>query len=362
MKIAHVTPAYFSDASLIGGGERYVGNVVSAIRVASEKHARSLTQEVICIGSTASSCDIDGIRHTFLRNDSPSAHAMAAIPDALWGELSRFDVVHVYQSLTYFGAFAGCLAKDLGKKLVYTDLGGGQNPLMLSHGGLHIADGVISLSRFANDLLGATFSGPKQILIGPIDTDYFKPDFNVRRNRKSILCVGRLLPHKGIDRIIRALPEGFELTVVGRPYNADYLDLLKSLAKGKLINFKTNATDADLVRLYSEAGAFVHAATHIDCYGNRIRNPELMGLSTLEALACGAPVSVANSASLPELAPTGPFFRTFNDEAELHQQLLDLEAGIWGDAWAQAQATIFAKVNYSLESVGLKFIEFYESI
>ncbi len=362
MKIAHITPAFFSDASMIGGGERYVGNVVSAIKAAQLKYDLSLTQEVFCISSSSSIQDIGGVRHNFLRNESPSSHPMSAVSDALWSELKEFDLIHVYQGITYFGAFVGLVVKDLKKKLVFTDLGGGENQLMLNHGGICIADGVVSISKFASDLLGSVYKGPQAVILGPIDTQFFSQNFNYSRKARSLLCVGRILPHKGIDRIIRALPDGFSLTVVGRPYNKEYFNLLTELSFQKDVSFKTTVTDRELVDLYAQASLFVHAATHMDCYGNSIRNPELMGLSTLEALACGVPVSVSNAASLPELAPVGSYFRIFNDEDELKQQIIELGDGKWGDASAQSQASIFAKINYSLEVVGKKYFDFYKSV
>lgn len=362
MRVAHVTPAFFSDQSLIGGGERYVGNVVRAIQHASQKHNLPITQEVFCIGTAYSTEIIGGIRHTFLQNDSPSVHPMAAIADALWVELDNFDIVHVYQGLTYFGAFVGCLAKDLGKKLVFTDLGGGQNPLLLNFDGVNIADGVVSISNFASSLLGASFKGLQEVIIGPIDSELFSRDYRFKRKPKTLLCVGRLLPHKGIDMIIRAVPENHNLFVVGRPYDQEYFDLLKYLAKGKNVHFKTDINDDELIEIYSTASLFVHAATHMDVYGREIRNPELMGLSTLEALSCGLPACVSNTASLPELAPVGSYFKIFNDVDELHNQILELSDGEWGNEHDQVEAANFIKSNYSLDIVGNRFFDFYGKI
>ena len=60
---------------------------------------------------------------------------MDAFSTALWRELDGFDLVHVHQSLTVFGAYALAIVRSLGIPAVGTDLGGGTNPLMLDRRG-----------------------------------------------------------------------------------------------------------------------------------------------------------------------------------------------------------------------------------
>ena len=77
---------------------------------------------------------------------------------------------------------------------------------MLQGRGLELFGGILSISRYAHSLVDGYFSGPHEILVGPVDTDRFCPDETIPRDRKTVLCVSRILPHKGIDRVIKALP------------------------------------------------------------------------------------------------------------------------------------------------------------
>ncbi len=72
---------------------------------------------------------------------------------------------------------------SLGIPAVGTDLGGGDNKLMLGGRGLELFDGVVSISHYAHSLLGTFFSGPYEVLIGPVDTDLFTPATHMARTR-----------------------------------------------------------------------------------------------------------------------------------------------------------------------------------
>jgi glycosyltransferase involved in cell wall biosynthesis len=154
--------------------------------------------------------------------------------------------------------------------------------------------------------------------------------------------VGRLLPHKGIDRVIDALPPGLPLRIVGRPYDKKYYALLVRRAARKQVTFVLGADDADLLACYHSAGLFVHASTFVDCYGRTVSKPELMGLTTLEALSTGLPVAIANTASLPELASDPRFSMVFDDVAGLRAILERFAAGHWPEPGASELARCHA--------------------
>src|SRR5262249_52319898 len=161
-------------------------------------------------------------------------------------------------------------------------------------------DGIVSISQYAHSLLGRFFSGRHEILIGPVDTDRFTPATGTVRNRRMVVCVSRIMPHKGIDRVIAALPPELSLTIVGRVYHEPYYALLHQMAEGKNVRFVLDADDDALLHLYRTSHLFVQASTARDIYGNSISKSELMGLTTLEAMACGLPVLVSDTGSLPE--------------------------------------------------------------
>ena len=207
LKVAHLTPAFFAADSVVGGGERYVYNVAKALAAAQETLQTAVKQCVFTVAPRERLFAEGRIPVRVLRNESIFDGPMQHFAWPLWQELAGFDLIHVHQSLTIFGAFCTVVAKSLGKTLVLTDLGGGESKLMLDGKGLELADGVVSISRYAHSLISGAFSGPHEILIGPVDTDFFVPAAKAG-NPRTAICVSRLLPHKGIDQVISTLPPG----------------------------------------------------------------------------------------------------------------------------------------------------------
>lgn len=357
LRVAHVTPAYFSPDSVVGGGERYVYYLAQSLRVAG-----GFEQCVFAVGAEDKRFEHDGIPVRVLRNESPLPGAMDAFSTALWRELPSFDLVHVHQSLTVFGAYTIAIVRSLGIPVVGTDLGGGENELMLSRGGMELLDGVLSISRYAHNLIAKFFSGRHEILIGPVDTDRFVPAAGVVRNHCTVLCVSRIMPHKGIDRVVAALPPGLRLVVVGQVYHDPYYELLRRMAEGKDVRFIHDADDTTLLVLFQSAGLFVQASTAQDVYGNTVAKPELMGLTTLEAMACGLPVAVSDTGSLPELVADPRFGRVFSGQTDLSAILSEVSEGTWPgpDAGAHARAHVVEK--HGMETIGRRLAAFYRLV
>lgn len=357
LRIAHLTPTYFSDASVIGGGERYVDNLVRALATAG-----GFVQEVVSLGSAAATRGMDQATLRVLANDAPEAGAMAGVAASLRDAVHDYDLVHVHQSLTTFGAYCTALARSAGVPAIGTDLGGGADELMLRRGGIELLDGVISISAFAHRLLGGAFTGPSDVLIGPVDTDAFTPDPTVERDPRLVLCVGRILPHKGVDRIIAALPPSLRLVVIGRVYDADYHALLRDRAQGRDVHFVHDADDAALLDHYRRASVLVQASTARDVYGHMIEKPELMGLTTLEAMACGLPAIVSDAGSLPELVPDPRFGRVFSTTDDLAALLGDLAAGRWPAPGAAVLARHHVVAHHGMAAIGRRLAAFYRAV
>src|SRR5262245_11773236 len=228
LRVLHASPTWFASDSVIGGGERWVDNVMRALDAA----APNITQAMTAIGAKPRTLLRRRAVVRILANERRLESPMAAISSQLWNEIEPFDVVHVHQALTDFGAYTACVAASLGKTVVLTDLGGGSNPVMLN-GGLAMGDGIVSISRYAHQTAAALYDHlPHVIASGPVDTDLFRPAERPPIE-PAVICVSRIMPHKGIDRVIRALPPRLKLRVVGRVYHETYRTLLESLAAGK---------------------------------------------------------------------------------------------------------------------------------
>ena len=364
MKIAHLTPTFFSESSIIGGGERYVYNIAKSIQIAADSRDKVIDQSIISLGEKAKHFERDEIQVHILKNDSPFPEKMNAIPTqlrSLLDSIEKLDLVHIHQSLTLFGAYATAIAKSKGVCIISTDLGGGENDFMLHGKGLELCDGVLSISQYAKSLISSNFSGMHCTQIGPVDTERFTTRPKTSRKKDTALCVGRLLPHKGLDLAIKALPKQMKLLIVGRPYDLKYFEFLKSLSKDKNVEFITNANDNDLIRLYRTSTILIQASVHKDCYGNTYQKPELMGLTTLEALSCGLPVVTSTAGSLPELVPDARFGRTFSSLEELKAIFREITDNKWPKQEASELARKHVIQNHSFLSTGNAVLNFYKS-
>ncbi|MFX1802694.1 glycosyltransferase family 4 protein [Paraburkholderia sp. A1RO-5] len=357
LRIAHLTPAYFSPDSVVGGGERYVYYLAQALRTAG-----GFEQCVFTIGPDDGLFAQDGIPVRIFRNESQTHGAMNGFSSALWRELSGFDLVHVHQSLTLFGAYTLAIVKSLGIPAIGTDLGGGENTLMLNRRGMELLDGVISISQYAHRLISSYFSGRHEIVIGPVDTDRFAPDSRVTKSPRAVLCVSRIMPHKGIDRVIAALPSELSLTVIGRVYHDAYYDLLRTMSMGKDVRFVHDADDNDLLCHYRSSALFVQASTARDIYGTTVGKPELMGLTTLEAMSCGLPAVVSDTGSLPELVPDRRFGRVFSGHAELTSIFEDIVDGKWPTPGAAVLARSHVVQQHGMDAIGKRLSLFYRTV
>ena len=357
LHIAHLTPAYFAPESYVGGGERYVDYIVHALR-----GVPGFRQCIFAIGPENCLFERQGVPVRILRNESYLEGQPNSFSAELWRELRGFDLAHIHQSLSLFGTYAVTIARSLSVPAVGTDLGGGDNELMLRGRGVELLDGVVSISKYAAGLLGTFFSGPHEVLIGPVDTDRFSPAPGAARDRRMVLCVSRILPHKGIDRIIAALPADLSLTIVGRVYHEPYHNLLRQMSAGKDVRFIIDADDEALLRLYRTAGLFVQASTTMDIYGNPVSKSELMGLTTLEAMASGLPVVVSDTGSLPELVPDPRFGRVFADHDELRAIFRAYADGAWPEPGVEALARAHVIGEHGMEAIGQRLAGFYRSV
>lgn len=237
------------------------------------------------------------------------------------------DVVHTHQLRSTPSRLAAVAATLHGTPLVTTDhgLGGGGWFGLLPA----LFDRFLTVSAFSAQTLGAPHEKTR-VIYGGADTQRFRPDAQDRRS--GVLFVGRLTPHKGVDRLIHALPDGAVLTVAGseghdpRPPESGYPRLLRRLTAGRNVHFTGPVPDADLAGLYRRASVYVLPSVERTCYGRHVAISELLGLSLLEAMASGTPVVASRIGGVPEVVLDGEtgFLVSPGDVGELRDRIQQL--------------------------------------
>jgi glycosyltransferase involved in cell wall biosynthesis len=146
------------------------------------------------------------------------------------------------------------------------------------------------------------------VIPSAVDLDRFRPDVDgaaVRARlglggKRVILFTGRLVPHKGVDQILRALallPDDVALVVVGRGPRLDALvGLARRLGLEGRVRFCPSVGDAELPAYFRAADLFVFPSR------NRL---EGFGLAVAEAMASGLPVVVADMPGVREVIEPG---------------------------------------------------------
>jgi glycosyltransferase involved in cell wall biosynthesis len=314
--IVQVTPTSYSrHGGVIGGGERLALYIDGALRLAAADAGLTLTTTLLALDGDAE------LGHGYESRQSVAGHAWdvhSLDAGILTRKLRLADVVYIHQCLTRVGLFAAAHARLLGKRVFGSDAGAGESRL-LAHNpdAITVYDALHAVSAFAASAYEG-FRVPVRIIPGPVDTVLHRPPppGAPGRDPHLVVSVGRILPHKGHDRVIRALPPGLRLTIIGQHYDTEYLAFLRSCAAGKEVVFEDALEDSGVRDMLHRAGCFVQASTHVDYRGRYADKPELLGLAPLEALACGTPTLVSAAASLPELAIL-PGCRVFRDDAEL---------------------------------------------
>jgi glycosyltransferase involved in cell wall biosynthesis len=148
-----------------------------------------------------------------------------------------------------------------------------------------------------------------RVIYGGADPARFSPDSN--SSRRGVLFVGRLTPHKGVDRLIESLPQGAELRIVGSagqdPDEPErgYMVMLRRLAARSRVELLGIVPDSDLPALYRSSQVLALPSVNVTCYGRQVGVSELLGLVVLEAMASGTPVVVSRLGGLPEVVEDG---------------------------------------------------------
>ncbi len=296
--VVHVSPAYFDEQSYVGGGERGAMSLAEVMSrdtdtcfVSFDTGRRrfkqgSLNVEIYPMRGTVDGTTASPISYAFLR------------------ELLRADVVHCHQFQTPTIQLTILAAVILRKRVFVTDhaaiVTSFTNRLPISR----LVDGYLAESTFTLRVL-PPFPAVRMIYGGVSERFLDADDRADAPRERTVLFVGRLVAHKGVNYLIEAVGDDIPLDVIGRPYDERYYALLQSLARGKKVRFITDASDEDIIAAYDRAAVTVLPSVYDDVLGNHHVAPELLGLTLVESMARGTPVICTDVGGMPEYVADG---------------------------------------------------------
>jgi len=303
LKVVHITPTYFDESSVIGGGERYPTELSTWMSKSVDTTLVSFSSERQAYRQGGLKVEVYPVRSFIHGNriNPLSLRYLSALRDA--------DVVHLHHIHTMVSDVA-CLVSSLFRKPTFvTDYGGGGS-LVLNQKlpVLGRYRKAIAYSSYGAEFLPAELRRKTILIKGGVDTTKFCPDNSYPR-RKTILYVGRILPHKGINYLIDAFrllnrPD-LTLRIVGRIYSAGFFQHLRQQSEGLRIEFVHDANDIQLIQEYRTAMVTVLPSVHHSYDGSYTSVPELMGLTLLESQACGTPVVCTDAGAMREFVDQG---------------------------------------------------------
>jgi glycosyltransferase involved in cell wall biosynthesis len=172
-------------------------------------------------------------------------------------------------------------------------------------------------------------TGPAAVIPLGVDVARFAPsDRRPPEGALRVGFVGRLIPHKGVDVLLRAaaLDPRIELEIVGSGPEADHLvALARELAISERVAFRGHVTEEDLPALYRSFDALAVPSVPTPGW------VEQFGRVVVEAQASGVPVVASRSGALPEVVDGAGTLADPGDPHDLARGLVRLldEPGSW---------------------------------
>jgi len=296
--IIHLVPALFGARGIVGGAERYAFELA--------RHMAAQTPTRLVTFGDESRTETHGQLEVRVLGPCRYIRGQKTNPFSrqLFRELGSARIVHCHQQHVLASSAAAAWCRLTGRRVFVSDLGGGGWDISAYvstdrwyHGHLHI-------SAYSRKVFGHEHQPWAHVIMGGVDTQRFSPPPRTE-HRSKVLFVGRLMPHKGVNDLVEALPEGLSLEIIGQEGHERFVRDLAAQCRGREVTLRRQCTDDELVSAYQSALCVVLPSVYRDCYGNESKVPELLGQTLLEGMACGIPAICTDVASMPEVVVDG---------------------------------------------------------
>ena len=179
---------------------------------------------------------------------------------------------------------------------------------------------IISYFGVSDEKVSITYDGVDEEFEkkNPIDIDYLYTKFNISREKRQMLYVGNLKPHKNLTTLLKSMQimnrDDIELLLVGKAFKSiDLYEQEKKLGIKEKVIHTGLVSKKELIDLYNLAEIFVFPSLY-----------EGFGLPPLEAMACGTPVIAANNSSIPEVVGDAAVLVDAKDSEMLSKTINDM--------------------------------------
>ena len=302
MKVLHISPTYFHQDSIIGGGERYV------YELCKEMSSQGIDTSLLSFGNEKKQFIQDDVKY-FIEKPilNMRGSLLNPIPIPNIKLIKDIDIIHCHQYYNILTEVYLFIAYIFNKPIIVTDHGGGGFTIFHRIGVQHLVKKFLCVSKYSRSALNIS-NELGDVIYGGADVNHFKNN-GIKRIKNKFISTGRILPHKGHHHIIKSLEKDEQLVIVGRfDEKNGYFNYLKDLTKNKNVTFKQNLNDSELLDEICSSSLAIFPSTNISPDKKILEGqPELFGLAPVEIMATGTPVIVSNIGSYPEIAYSKDF-------------------------------------------------------
>lgn len=224
------------------------------------------------------------------------------------------------------------------------------------------ADFIIAVSNHIALLTQTSFNEKFSFktLYSGVDTEFFKPQ-PISRDTNKILFVGRMHPHKGLDKLFAAMNILFAINAsvhfdIVCGINEEYKNRLLKTVDDKFhtrINFLGRINNRELNFIYSSANLSVLPSVS-----------EALGLTVMESMSCGTPVLVSDRSGAKEIInnDVDGFLISVLDPTLLANRINSILSNQSKIEEMRSLSRIKIVENFKIENVIMTNILFYKSI